>query len=875
MKILAKATIVIILITIGLVLGSEMEDAVIDSVWFNQENDCDGENIVEVCYSLTGGIADIGIEASADSGETWESDLLHSISGDDGDIGSDIEPGEHCFLWDYGTDYPGEESMRWMIKAKMTSFLDTFIVIDSIDISHRPQYGWGLGYGDENFWIYDYGNGYIYKSSCISCPAGDSFYVGRLNNADIDYDGGNVYFASAGGNPRVIEVFNTRTGIRDTIAIMPEYYSGVQGVHAMGDDLYFTWYGDPPNPRFMMHINLSDSWPVSEWDTLLTSSEDTCHTTEGLAYANGYLWSSNNFARMTQITLDPPEYTGCYPIPNTGSGSEGLCFDGQYMWFMNGGTRKIYKIMITDSTSANQIANAPTDSRAPDVHIYCPADTFINGDTCTIEWAVLDMFTSSEPCSLFIRHEEFAETTMVSGREYDFVIPEDIVEASYVNFRIASRDSFCNWSSAECSVYVWPVWYANIHIEEYIACPGETIMVPILLDSTERAGISSIDIEIDSDPEVFVPINAISEGSITAGWTSDFIDVFPEDGNMHFGMSSEASFDAYTSGELVYIKGYIPVDAEGGNFANIDFGDIEFNSGMPILTGESGMIAVCVSPDTWIANLRFSSSEEARETRLSIGVTSDATEMYDAGLDLIILPTTPDRMDARLLIVDPENPHIAGLRRDLRPISPPQIWQVIANENGEVSWNPSVFPDGIFTLNNHIDMKSQSHADFFAGDTIAIEWKLPDIELGNIEFEPGWNLVSLPLLPAISANEIFSFSPVDIFGYNAAERRYYAIDDIAPGMGFWVFALSDTNINIAGYPLDSYQIVIERGWNIIGAPYSSYLSDDIATVPDGIIISGPYSYETGSTYIEASELLPGSGYWLLISEDGILRVIPE
>ncbi|RKZ28030.1 hypothetical protein DRQ26_01965, partial [bacterium] len=44
----------------------------ISDVYFSEETDCDGENILSICYTLTGDTADISVLMSSDGGTTWD-----------------------------------------------------------------------------------------------------------------------------------------------------------------------------------------------------------------------------------------------------------------------------------------------------------------------------------------------------------------------------------------------------------------------------------------------------------------------------------------------------------------------------------------------------------------------------------------------------------------------------------------------------------------------------------------------------------------------------------------------------------------------------------------------------------------------------------
>jgi hypothetical protein len=453
----------------------------VDSVWFSEEINCDRQNIIQICYNLIATCPDsffyTSVRASTDSGSTW-SITLSTLFGHSGNLGN-VLPGVHCFSWDIGADRPNIELTDLAIEIGVSVDFDTFLVIDSIDVSARPNYGRGMGYGDGWYFIYDYDRGYIYKTSCIGCPPADSFYVVAGNNCDIDYADGYIYYAdSTGGDCHRLRRINVSTGVNERIGRLPEYASDIEGVHVIGDSLIVAWLGfeatwtTPEVPNMLLYLDLTRPFPITEWETLFVSPFDECHTIEGMAFAHGRLWGSNDFGRIIEIDLDAMAYVGCYPAPNVGEGAEGLCFDGEYMWFHNyntTGTKKIYQIQLWDSFVNSAIAYGPADTRPPRVSINCPSDSIRAGVPYNITWSVEDLFHAANPCSVHIFGCENERHNYVSGTTVNWMNPWECPACTIV---VVTRDSFCNWGSdtcvvrvyrpaPPCSVFIDSVWFAQ------------------------------------------------------------------------------------------------------------------------------------------------------------------------------------------------------------------------------------------------------------------------------------------------------------------------------------------------------------------------------------------------------------------------------
>tara|TARA_B100000315_G_scaffold116522_1_gene106854 strand:+ start:7547 stop:9256 length:1710 start_codon:yes stop_codon:yes gene_type:complete len=144
----------------------------------------------------------------------------------------------------------------------------------------------------------------------------------------------------------------------------------------------------------------------------------------------------------------------------------------------------------------------------------------------------------------------------------------------------------------------------------------------------------------------------------------------------------------------------------------------------------------------------------------------------------------------------------------------------------------------------------------------------PDyLEQGNessvvIEHQEFWNLVGLPVtVDDSSVNTIFPDAiSGTLYEYNNA---YISADELTPGNGYWLrFSSSGTN-TVTGESINSIDVSLVEGWNLITGPSYTAIIDD----PGGIVIDGTL-YGYNSAYFNVNELEPGSGYWVRANASG-------
>jgi hypothetical protein len=132
----------------------------------------------------------------------------------------------------------------------------------------------------------------------------------------------------------------------------------------------------------------------------------------------------------------------------------------------------------------------------------------------------------------------------------------------------------------------------------------------------------------------------------------------------------------------------------------------------------------------------------------------------------------------------------------------------------------------------------------------------------------GWNIISVPLAAAnMAASSLFPDAASPAFEFN---NGYAAAVTLANGKGYWIKFNSAKNYRISGSPAATREIQVKAGWNIIGALENDAPTSAITSVPAGIVASPYFGFNNG--YSAATTLSSGKGYWVKVSQAGVLRI---
>ncbi len=135
----------------------------------------------------------------------------------------------------------------------------------------------------------------------------------------------------------------------------------------------------------------------------------------------------------------------------------------------------------------------------------------------------------------------------------------------------------------------------------------------------------------------------------------------------------------------------------------------------------------------------------------------------------------------------------------------------------------------------------------------------------HIPFEPGWNLVSVPVGASdMSVAAVFPDATSNAFGFNGT---YQMVDMLENTKGYWLKFDNAGTEEVIGTIL-SGNVYVSEGWNLIGPFEDPVPHHVIASNPPNLVQSNYFGFDAG--YFAEDTLETGKGYWVKCASDGLL-----
>ena len=399
---------------------------------------------------------------------------------------------------------------------------------------------------------------------------------------------------------------------------------------------------------------------------------------------------------------------------------------------------------------------------------------------------------------------------------------------------------------------------ASDSLDEHL---GETELPPLPPGGTFDARL-----ELPVDPAIYSMTDIRHDAEGTAIWTLLFQ---PSDAG--YPMLLEWNPDELPAGNFRL------EDELGGIILQVDMKE---QSSASIPSGVT-CLRIIMEKNMWKANLMVSDAGD-ESTTLSFGQAKGASDGLDSAFGEIELPPSPPSgvLDARFVL--PISPSVESTV-DIRSLADQNIqwkFKIQAGAGGypiTLQWDSSALPVALRLKDEvtqgsiiNVEMRKQNSYTLTNSAISALIIDMSTESCIDVGCVNGWNLVSTPVDAAdMSVTSLFPTAISDAFCF---DNGYIAAGQLVTGEGYWLKFADAEAFNLCGN-LVTKDIPVTTGWNIIG-PFDQVIpTTAITSEPAGIISSEFFGYQNG--YQSASELVPGKGYWIKVSQDGVLQLSTE
>ena len=286
--------------------------------------------------------------------------------------------------------------------------------------------------------------------------------------------------------------------------------------------------------------------------------------------------------------------------------------------------------------------------------------------------------------------------------------------------------------------------------------------------------------------------------------------------------------------------------------------------------------AITIPDGTFIVNLRVTDTYVNTLT-LTAGTKPDATDGFDAGSDVLAPPPPPDGMfDARILYdgqgyISFYQPPSATGNEWLLEFRPQVGYGPVA-----ISWDSEDLPaTGDIRLTDtgdgslvNVDMRGQSSLTIEQLTLTQLTLRYTNAVEVQTSYPSEWDMVGLPV--EMAHEEFTALFPTAVLGTLYSYNEIYQQQQVlTPGVGYWLNFNEQSNVTFVGSPVESLELELLAGWNLISGLSSTAVIDD----PGEILLDGAfYGYDV--IYTVASQMIPGKGYWAGTQESGTVSVVP-
>jgi hypothetical protein len=134
-------------------------------------------------------------------------------------------------------------------------------------------------------------------------------------------------------------------------------------------------------------------------------------------------------------------------------------------------------------------------------------------------------------------------------------------------------------------------------------------------------------------------------------------------------------------------------------------------------------------------------------------------------------------------------------------------------------------------------------------DAILFKYSLSlDAPQITLEFNVGWNMVSLPIIPD---DPLASSVLGDVGFYQLVTwsgTGYVPVTTFEAGQGYWLLVIEDVNVTITGTPVESLNLTLSPGWSTIGGLFSDVQAPGVFPGPYHLVTWNGAGYMSPQRY---------------------------
>jgi len=283
-------------------------------------------------------------------------------------------------------------------------------------------------------------------------------------------------------------------------------------------------------------------------------------------------------------------------------------------------------------------------------------------------------------------------------------------------------------------------------------------------------------------------------------------------------------------------------------------------------TGYNISVTVKEAPPNIAWNMTISATNQLEP--VVVGMHPNATDGYDADFDAFA--QTPVQGKVILILDDIYSTSIKKTRCYNESVSWNLSVGVPTGETATLSWDapPNVnltITEGSNILYSGVELSEGSHE-------LLVTAKLIESTTFSLKLEPGWNMVSLPLVPDNSSvyavfGSIPTLDTMPVVTWEAPS--FVVVEEIEPKIGYWVFTPSETTINVTGKPITNTTLILEAGWNMVGTAGMEDLT--ISDIPNQVP-QRPAVTWVAPSFVKTDVIEPGKSAWVFVTTDTIVTM---